>query len=172
MPRSKGDHPKYGIGVYEKPEHDGFPPTIIATIDALSAWGLNERASQLFRYWLTNFVREDGVIHYFGPSVSEYGQLLYTARLLEERAGTDGWWQDGFRPLDRLAERLLALQADAGEDGLIAGAPEADTRKQISKYFHNNGWVVKGLQSWAELCKRREVSRPRIQKPSSSSPEC
>ena len=33
-----GDHPKYGVGVYERPEHDGFPPTIIATIDALSTW--------------------------------------------------------------------------------------------------------------------------------------
>ncbi len=44
-----GDRPKYGVGVYERPEHDGFPPTIIATIDALSAWGLDERAATLFR---------------------------------------------------------------------------------------------------------------------------
>ncbi len=42
----EGDHPKYGVGVYDRPEHDGFPPTIIAAIDALSAWGLNERAAQ------------------------------------------------------------------------------------------------------------------------------
>ncbi len=59
-----GDRPRYGVGVYERPEHDGFPPTIIATIDALSAWGLNERAAKLFRYWLTTFVREDGTIDY------------------------------------------------------------------------------------------------------------
>jgi len=146
-----GDHPKYGVGVYERPEHDGFPPTIIATIDALSAWGLNQRAATLFRYWLENFVRDDGTI-------SEYGQLLHTARLLEERAGPDGWWNDGFAPLDRLTEYLLALRADADDDGLIAGSPEADTRKHVSKYFHNNGWVVKGLQSWTELCKRRNAS--------------
>ncbi len=153
-----GDHPKYGVGVYEQPRHDGFPPTIIAAIDALSTWGLNARAAHLFRYWLKTFVRDDGSINYYGPSVSEYGQLLYTARLLEQRAGPAGWWQDGFPALDRIAERLLKLRADAGPDGLIAGSPEADTRKHVSKYFHNNGWVVKGLQAWAELCKRREAS--------------
>ena len=152
-----GDHPKYGVGVYKRPEHDGFPPTIIAAIDALSAWGLNQRAATLFRYWLVNFVREDGTINYYGPSISEYGQLLHTACLLNKRAGADGWWQDGFRPLDRMAEMLLALRAAAGDDGLIAGVPEADTRKQVSKYFHNNGWVVKGLRSWAELCTHREA---------------
>jgi hypothetical protein len=153
----QGEQPRYGVGVYERSEHEGFPPTIIATIDALSAWGLNQRAAALFRYWLMNFVRGDGTINYYGPSISEYGQLLYTAHLLEERAGADGWWQDGLRPLDRIAELLLALRADAGAGGLIAGVPEADTRKQVSKYFHNNGWVVKGLQSWAALCKRREA---------------
>ena len=25
-------------------------------------------------------------------------------------------------------------------------------------YFHNNGWVVKGLRSWAELCRRRNAT--------------
>ena len=120
--------------------------------------GLHGRAATLFRYWLTHFVGEDGTVNYYGPSISEYGQLLHTAHLLEERAGGDGWWNDGFKPLDRLAELLLVLCADAGEDGLIAGVPEADTRKQVSKYFHNNGWVVKGLRSWAALCKRREAS--------------
>ncbi|MEA1950026.1 MAG: hypothetical protein U9N87_01485 [Planctomycetota bacterium] len=153
-----GDHPKYGVGVYEQPRHDGFPPTIIAAVDALSAWGLNARAGQLFRYWLKTFVRDDGSINYYGPSISEYGQLLYTARLLEQRAGPGGWWQDGSGALDRIVERLLKLRAEAGRDGLIAGAPEADTRKHVSKYFHNNGWVVKGLRAWAELCKRRDAA--------------
>ncbi len=153
----QGEHPKYGVKSYAETRHDGFPPTIIATIDALSAWGLNQRAATLFRYWLMNFVREDGTINYYGPSISEYGQLLHTAHLLEERAGTDGWWQDGFRPLDRIAELLLGLRAGAGEDGLITGVPEADTRKEVSKYFHNNGWVVKGLRSWVELCQRRSA---------------
>ncbi|MBN2294277.1 MAG: hypothetical protein JXM70_17750 [Pirellulales bacterium] len=153
-----GDHPKYGVGTYKQARHDGFPPTIIAAVDALSAWGLNTRAAQLFRYWLKNFVRDDGSINYYGPSISEYGQLLYTARLLQKRAGPGGWWQEGFPALNRIAQRLLELRAAAGPDGLIAGVPEADTRKQVSMYFHNNGWVAKGLRTWAELCKRQDAS--------------
>ena len=94
----RGDHPKYGVGTYAREEHDGFPPTIIAAVDALSAWGLNERARRLFRYWLVTFVKDDGRIRYYGPSIAEYGQLLHTAALLEERAGPADWWGDGFRP--------------------------------------------------------------------------
>ena len=155
----QGDHPKYGVGTYKANEHDGFPPTIIAAIDALSAWGLNQRAARLFHYWLSHFVRDDGTINYYGPSISEYGQLLHTAALLEERAGTAGWWDDGHKPLDRIAEYLLRLRAAAEkEDGLISGAPEADTRKDVGKYFHNNGWVVKGLRRWADLCERQKLA--------------
>ncbi len=155
----QGDHPKYGVGAYRANQHDSFPPTIIATVDALTAWGLNERAAQLFRYWLSHFVRDDGTINYYGPSVSEYGQLLHTAALLEERAGPADWWDEGHKVLERIAEYLLRLRAGAEkEDGLIAGSPEADTRKDVDKYFHNNGWVVKGLRRWADLCERRKLS--------------
>lgn len=154
----RGDHPKYGVGTYGRDEHDGFPPTIIAAVDALSAWGLNLRAAQLFHYWLLNFVRENGSIKYYGPSLSEYGQLLHTAALLEERAGTALWWSDGYKALDRMAEFLLRLRAAAAKDGgLIAGVPEADTRKDTARYFHNNAWVVKGLQRWADLCDRQKA---------------
>jgi hypothetical protein len=104
-------------------------------------------------------VRADGTIKYYGPSISEYGQLLHTAALLEERAGAAGWWADGFKPLDRVAEFLLGLQAAAAKDGrLIAGVPEADTRKDTGTYFHNNAWVVKGLRRWADLCRRQKAS--------------
>jgi len=151
----KNDHPKYGVGVYARPEHEGFPPTIIATVDALSAWGMNKRAAQLFNYWLTNFVKEDGTINYYGPSISEYGQLLHTAKILEERAGPAGWWEEGFSRLDRINEYLLLLHSSALEDdGLITGVPEADTRDQVAKYFHNNAWVVKGFMQWADLCEK------------------
>lgn len=47
----RGDHPKCGTGTYAQNTHDGFPPTIIAAVNALSAWGLNGRAARLFRYW-------------------------------------------------------------------------------------------------------------------------
>lgn len=155
----RGDHPKYGVGTYAGDEHDGFPPTIIAAVDALSAWGLNDRATALFAYWLNRFVRDNGTIDYYGPSICEYGQLLHTGALLAERAGAGAWWNDGFAALDRVAEYLLQLRraAEAG-DGLISGSPEADTRKDVGKYFHNNAWVVKGLRSWANLCERQKAS--------------
>jgi len=151
----QGDHPKYGVGVYSQIEHDGFPPTIIAAVDALSAWGLNTRAAQLFHYWLTNFVKEDGTFDYYGPSLSEYGQMLYTATILEERAGGTGWLNEGFSKLDLISEYLLRLISAANkDDGLISGVPEADTRDQVGKYFHNNAWVAKGLNQWIKLCEK------------------
>ena len=40
--------------------------------------------------------------------------------------------------------------------GLIAGVPEADTRKETGRYFHNNAWMAKGLRRWADLCQRQK----------------
>ena len=132
-----------------------FPPTVIAAVDALSAWGINVRAAQLFHYWLTNFVKEDGTFDYYGPSLSEYGQILHTATVLEERAGGAGWREEGFPKLNKIAEYLLRLQYEASKKGeLISGVPEADTRDQVAIYFHNNGWVAKGLEQWANLCEK------------------
>jgi hypothetical protein len=155
----QGDHPKYGVKGYAASIHDGFPPTIIAAVDALSAWGLNARAGQLFRYWLSHFVREDGSIAYYGPSISEYGQLLHTAALLVERGGAGDWWADSFEALDRIAGRLIRLRREAEKgDGLIAGSPEADTRERVARYFHNNAWAAKGLERWVDLCERLRAS--------------
>ena len=155
----QGDHPKYGVGTYANQVHDGFPPTIIAAVDALSTWGVNRRAGQLFRFWLGRFVKEDGRINYYGPSLSEYGQLLHTVCLAGKRAGPSGWWEESFKPLNRLAEYLLRLRQAALKDGgLIPGVPEADTRKDTARYFHNNAWVAKGLRRWAELCQRRQAA--------------
>jgi len=156
----RGLHPKYGVGTYAADEHDGFPPTIIAAVDALSAWGMNARATELFRYWLTHFVKEDGTFNYYGPSIAEYGQMLHTAALLAERAGKTGWWDDGVKPLHRIADYLLRLQTAAKDDGLISGVPEADTRKDTAKYFHNNAWAAKGLRRWADTCEQQKESPP------------
>jgi hypothetical protein len=164
-----GDHPFYGVkGYYGNEVHCGFPPTIIAAVDALSAWGIQRRAKQLFRYWLATFVRDDGTIHYLqgppgkrkdGTSVAEFGQLLHTAAILEERAGAADWWPERFKPLDRIAEHLLRLRAAAVKgDGLIRGVPEADKfGTPGGKFFHNNAWAVKGLRRWADLCERQRA---------------
>ena len=48
----QGDHPKYGAEKYQWARCDGFPPTIISAVDALTLWGMAERAEQLMSYWL------------------------------------------------------------------------------------------------------------------------
>ena len=155
----QGDHPKYGIKRYGENGNDGFPPTIIAAVDALSCWGLNRRAAQLFRYYLVTFVREDGTLNYRGTSLAELGQLLHTGTLLLQRAGPAGWWADGFPPLDRIAERLLGLRRQAEqEDGLLVGVPEDDEKKKVGKYFHNNAWASQGLLRWVSACKMADAS--------------
>jgi hypothetical protein len=153
----QGCHPKYGGGGYAHSRHDGFPPTIVAAVDALSAWGLNRRAKQLFAYWVSNFIRSDGTIDYYGPSISEYGQLLHTAALLAERAGTEGWWGACLEALAAVSLYLENLHAGAEkEGGLIAGSPEADEREKRGRYFHNNLWASRGLADWARLCRRTD----------------
>lgn len=161
----QGDRPRYGVKSYGQPIHDAFPPTIIAAVDALSAWGIHGRAKQLFRYWLTTFVRDDGTIQYLqkqnldGTSIAEFGQLLHTAALLEERSGTANWWTEVFGKLDRIAEHLLRLQAAAAkDDGLIPGVPEADECDRPGKFFHNSAWAAKGLRRWAEVCERQKAT--------------
>ncbi len=166
----RGDHPKYGVKHYAEDRHDAFPPTIIAAVDALSAWGLHARAAQLFRYWLVTFVRPDGTIDYYGPSLSEYGQLLHTAALLHERSGGAAWWDEGKVALRRLAQHLadMCLQAEKDHD-LIRGVPEADissgeplqlgdsTHSEQNRYFHNNAWVARGLCQWAGLAEHTGI---------------
>jgi hypothetical protein len=149
----QGDHPKYGVGTYAGKEHDAFPPTIIAAVDALTLWGLTPRAEQLFGYWLDHFVKPDGTIAYYGPSLGEYGQLLTSARRLMQRGGSRDWLAKHRDALDRLARHLQSLIRHTGRVALISGVPEADERNQTATYFHNNAWIVRGLEDWAALTK-------------------
>jgi len=153
----QADHPKYGVGEYGRSCHDGFPPVIIATVDALSAWGLHGRAAQLWRYWLLNRVREDGWVRYRGTSVSELGQLLNTAAILAERAGPDGWLNECAPALDRIAGALLHRRDQVGPEGLLRGVPEDDEKDKPGRYFHNSAWASRGLQRWADLAARCSI---------------
>lgn len=171
----QGDHPKYGVKHYGEERHDGFPPIIIAAVDALSAWGLNDRAAKLFRYWLANFVNRDGTIRYYGPSLSEYGQLLHTGVLLFQRVGPAGWWDEGKAPLARMADYLLDLCADTeAKADLLPGIPEADISKadpnnvsdaahsEANRYFHNNAWIARGLTRWSDLLEHSGAASEQI----------
>ena len=147
----EGDHPKYGTGGYAGEEHDGFPPTIVAAVDALTLWRNIERADTLFGYWLENFVRDDGTIDYYGPSLSEYGQLLTTAERLISRGGNRSLLSRHEGTLSRITRYLHELTCGNGDVALLRGVPEADTRDEIATYFHNNAWVVRGMTAWAGL---------------------
>ena len=117
----RGDHPKYGVGTYAQEIHDGFPPTIIAAVDALSAWGLNRRAAQLFRYWLTTFVKDDGG----HPLLRAVDQRVRPTPAHGRAAGRAGRVRRaGGRKASRrwigIAEYVLRLRAAAAkEDGLL-----------------------------------------------------
>ncbi|MBM3791879.1 MAG: hypothetical protein FJW35_16220, partial [Acidobacteria bacterium] len=152
----QGDHPKYGIGSYGGSRVDGFPQIIISVVDALSAWGLHRRAAQLWRYWLMNMVNSDGTLSYPAACLGEYGQLLHTAALLQERAGPVGWWEDGYPVLDRMAEHVMRLWRTTAHEGskLIMGPADEDLHSMRRRYFHTNAWLAKGLQRWATLCQR------------------
>lgn len=151
----QGDHPKYGVGYYDQTFHDGFPPTIISAVDALTLWGIHSRAKQLFRYWLTHFVNNEGQINYYGASLAEYGQLLDTANKLEKRAGGSIWYNDTIKKVDLLAIYVVNLyKSEKKNQGLISGVPEADQRGEPGYYFHNNAWVSKGLKKFVDLCER------------------
>ena len=154
-----GDHPKYGVGSYAREEHDSFPPTIIAVVDALTLWGMTRRAQTLFSYWLRNYVREDGTIDYYGPSLSEYGQLLTTAQRLMERGTERDWLNRNEQFLSRLASYLRQRLHEKGKVQLVTGVPEADERETIATYFHNNAWIVRGFQDWAHLLDQ-DLKRP------------
>ena len=151
----QGKHPRYGIKNYAETRHDGFPPTIISAVDALTLWGFKERAKEIFHYYVLNFIRQDGSINYYGTSISEYGQLLNISFLLLKRAGTEGWWADSFVKLNKLAFHLYGLWEEAQkEDGLIKGGPEADEKDKTGKYFHNNAWAAKGFLRWSQACRK------------------
>jgi len=162
-----GDHPRYGTGNYANAQHDGFPPVIIAAVDALTLWGDAARAEALLAYWLENFVREDGTLDYYGPSLSEHGMLLTTGARLLERGGSAGWLGRHRAALARVAGRLVDLARRDGPVALLHGSPEADEADRRARYFHNNAWVVRGLGDWAgvlagRLGRREEAKALRV----------
>ncbi len=151
----QGDHPKYGVGAYAAPEHDGFPPTIIAAVDALTQWGMIQRAEALMGYWLRTFVADDGSIRYYAPSISEYGQLLTTVRRLLQRGGSVEWLSRHVKSAVALVRRVLDWTGGATAPRLVKGVPEADTASDEATYFHNNAWLWRGLMDWSWILEKR-----------------
>jgi hypothetical protein len=154
-----GSRPKYGVGVYSASRHDSFPPATILPGLCLLDWGYTREAKALLGYYLSNFVKPDGTFDYYGPALSEYGQMLTLAVRCFEVAGDTGWLTENLPALRRIAESLQSqLEAARGrlapgslDYGLLWGAAEADTYKEKRFYFAGNAWCWRGLHDFGEL---------------------
>jgi len=158
-----GLHPKYGLGVYGESQHDGFPPTTIWMVWCCTEWGWWDAARDYLGHYLHEFVNDDGTFRYYGPAVSEYGQLLDVAVHLARCSGDDGWLLSRAAKLDAVAVHLLELRAQALAEtarpatthGLLYGDPEADILDQPNLYFSNNAWAWRGLTAYGRWLSER-----------------
>ncbi|NUQ65256.1 MAG: hypothetical protein HUU20_22545 [Pirellulales bacterium] len=163
-----GLHPKYGVGHYWGKQHDGFPPTTLSLNACLLHWGLHQQAKDRLSYYFDNFIQADGTFHYYGPAISEYGQLLHLATDCVRLTGDEAWF-DRHRPaIHRVVDQLLRLRAESRKQptdaltyGLLYGSPEADTREQTEYYFSNSAWCWRGMREIGSL--EAEIGRKRQQ---------
>jgi hypothetical protein len=160
-----GDHPKYGLGGYADPVHDGFPPTTLWMVHACLAWGLLERARAYLSTYFDQFVREDGTFAYYGPAVSEYGQMLDLVCEYVRYTGDGDWLRAQGGKVRAIAAYLLALREEslkqpssAAARGLPYGSPEADTREDREYYLSGAAWLWRGLVELLRLSRDLRVA--------------
>lgn len=154
-----GYHPKYGVGVYWNNEHDTFPPTTILLNSCLLDWGFAEEVKARLGYYLSHFVKQDGTFDYYGPAISEYGQMLTLAARYVRVTRDAGWMQENLPALQRIAGSLLEqvdasrkrYPPDSPDYGLLWGAAEADTREDQKFYFSSDVWCWRGLVELGQL---------------------
>jgi hypothetical protein len=161
----EGDAPRYGVGHYRAPQHNTFPPTTLSMVNACVEWGHFARARRYLDWYLDHAVKPDGTFDYYGPAVSEYGQMLdaiarYVRRRPYERGDGDAeWLRQRLPKIESIVGRLLALRRESqakfpkGElrHGLVFGSPEADTAKEVNYYFAGDAWTWRGLTETGRL---------------------
>ena len=154
-----GLHPKYGAGAYWAEQHDTFPPTIILLNQCLLDWGFEEEVKTRLGYYLSHYVKPDGTFDYYGPAISEYGQMLALAARYVRVTGDTDWLRQCLPALRRIADSLRAqmeasrkrLPPESPYYGLLFGSAEADTRKDTRFYFSGDVWCWRGLVELGEL---------------------
>lgn len=154
-----GVHPKYGVGAYSADLHDSFPPTTIHLNECLLDWGFPDEVKARLSYYLSHFVKRDGAFDYYGPALSEYGQMLALAARYVRITGDMGWLREYLPALQRIIDSLtVQIEAarkqnppDAEDYGLLWGSAEADTRGDKQFYFSGNLWCWRGLVELGEL---------------------
>jgi hypothetical protein len=152
------DRPKYGLGTYAADVHDAFPPTTLWTANACLEWGLLGEARRSLTYYLDHFVRDDGTFDYYGPAVSEYGQMLDAIARYVRYTGDVDWLRARAATVQAIAAHILSLRYDSLKQpenavtrGLLYGSPEADTHKQTEYYLSGSAWAWRGLLELARL---------------------
>lgn len=144
-----GRHPSYGAQIYKRMAHDSFPPATLSMCETLLQYGHAQEALAVYLYYFRRFVRPDGSIDYYGVSVSEYGALLWLGAMFMKAMPASA---------KEIAENLLRLVRQTLElfdredhiratkhSGMAVGAPEADERRKVGIYYHNNFQLLRGL---------------------------
>lgn len=163
----EGNAPRYGVGHYAADRHGTFPPATLSMVSACVEWGLLDRARQYLDYYFDHVVRPDGTFDYYGPAVSEYGQLLDVVAQYVRRSGQYEWLEDRTPKIDSIVERLLVLRRRSKDElpqtdvrhGLVSGSPEADTRKEVDYYYSGNVWTWRGWKEIGRLLVESENDR-------------
>ena len=146
-----GPHPKYGVRRYAEGRHDSFPPATLSLVLCLLEWGLFDEAKRRLTYYLDRFVNSDGSFDYYGPAISEYGQMLSLATRVYRLTRDGRWLRDVLPELERIAAFLLRWP-ERDENGLLTGPAEADTfETHRMSFFSGNLWSVRGLLDLARI---------------------
>jgi hypothetical protein len=155
----RGVHPKYGVGVYADAEHDTFPPTIVQLNLCLLDWGFTAEVKSRLGYYLSTYVKKDGTFDYYGPAISEYGQILTLAVRYVRLTGDTAFLAEHLPELKRIAGYLASgieasrkeYSKDSPYYSLLYGAAEADTREDKKFYFSGDLWSWRGLKDFGQL---------------------
>jgi hypothetical protein len=151
----RGLLPRYGVGCYDEPRHNSFPPATLFLVEAVLLWGKVEQAAKILAAYVLRYVREDGSIDYYGPSLSEYGQLLdLAARIIMTDCGKTFVHDVGqlLVPMARRCAKLLDQARNTGE--VVRGLPEADYHdfgdEEAARRPYASGqlWLARGVRSF------------------------
>lgn len=144
-----GRHPSYGALIYRRLAHDSFPPAMLSMCETLLQYGHLKEAIDIYMYYFQRFVRVDGSLDYYGPSIAEYGAILWLGAMLMKAAPESALEIGG--NLMRMIRCVLGMfdrldyEKPPLDAGLVSGSPEADERKKVAIYYHNNFQLLRGL---------------------------
>ncbi len=147
-------HPHYGAHYYRTRCHDAFPPNLLSMTETLLQFGHATEAEEIFLYYFERFVNADGTIGYYGPSLSEYGGIMWTAALLiRQRPASREQVVSVIRPMIYYLLSLFVPRIHPEQKfdryTLLNGSPEADEREKVEIYFHNNYQILRGFSMLA-----------------------